>query len=964
MTKIEDNELTRRLMQGFEEGANAWMNEPPVDHLVLARSFDKPSPRQIVGNLIEGGFIRNIKELSPIEISSNIISNQKTQDIFPAWSPDDCCRFDQAKQKEKADEPKVMTFLGDLVNTDNAEEYKQAMFIVAGGLSEGLLTSQGVIKMRMAMEEAERLQVPIIFLNSVTSADPSFNSEVGQISRQISETMALGLKLTVPKITVITGEAASAGAHAGWQIADITLMLGRGALLTVISADEALDLLRFIPEISNEVNKVFLKHLEELGLSEKSERIINLIKGRDAIEKVLNESKRSEQKATLKMENEGILKAIVDTAKEVDPRNDEKVMLIMPADKPRYVEGMLTRSADMITIHADDWQKRAENDHALTKQDLVEQTKQAMQKAQEIKTKDQTEIFFRINASNFQEFWKIEDIEMILRELHSVGLTGIRFTEEVLVGELQKLNSVMFKIEKELGLNPGTFKICLSVETDKAIDQLYKTIQEGDVDKRVSTVVMGVRDYTKSKALEGIKDREWNHESVIDAKKKFVEQVGELNKGGWKVTNLQAIASVHNNYEEIHREVNSAKELGADGILAVAPEQINHTRACYEGIFNLNGSLNEERLQDILERANLLIKELTKVNNSEELIYYYRHQSYEVYHQYRLKLLSMGNAFPDDLRKIGIVDGLVSSENIIDLAKNLWENIKDLEQLSPTDIRKLRLSKLARLGSKTVKKSEKISLEVRKKTAIGREKRAAQYWLDLLTDKNGFSEEILSDFEPDTTSDVLARMGRDGSKSYDGQIQEAQKKTGTLSGIITGYALISGKEVMLIVRDQDFINATAGASTGEIVRRACLDAVEKKRSGRDVQAVIYVDISAGGRVQEGAQALLTSEFAVAGLVEAQLADIKRINIGHTHILGSDGIGPFYCADDIILVGNNTELGLAGRRIVEKNSSRGKKEFPPGFRSASFHKRVGNIKNVLEAPEELKSYLSEVLNINN
>jgi len=477
-------------------------------------------------------------------------------------------------------------------------------------------------------------------------------------------------------------------------------------------------------------------------------------------------------------------------------------------------------------------------------------------------------------------------------------------------------------------------------------------------------VVMGVRDYTKSKALEGIKDREWNHESVIDAKKKFVEQVGELNKGGWKVTNLQAIASVHNNYEEIHREVNSAKELGADGILAVAPEQINHTRACYEGIFNLNGSLNEERLQDILERANLLIKELTKVNNSEELIYYYRHQSYEVYHQYRLKLLSMGNAFPDDLRKIGIVDGLVSSENIIDLAKNLWENIKDLEQLSPTDIRKLRLSKLARLGSKTVKKSEKISLEVRKKTAIGREKRAAQYWLDLLTDKNGFSEEILSDFEPDTTSDVLARMGRDGSKSYDGQIQEAQKKTGTLSGIITGYALISGKEVMLIVRDQDFINATAGASTGEIVRRACLDAVEKKRSGRDVQAVIYVDISAGGRVQEGAQALLPSELAVAGLVEAQLADIKRINIGHTHILGSDGIGPFYCADDIILVGNNTELGLAGRRIVEKNSSRGKKEFPPGFRSASFHKRVGNIKNVLEAPEELKSYLSEVLNINN
>ena len=299
----------------------------------------------------------------------------------------------------------------------------------------------------------------------------------------------------------------------------------------------------------------------------------------------------------------------------------------------------------------------------------------------------------------------------------------------------------------------------------------------------------------------------------------------------------------------------------------------------------------------------------------------------------------------------------------IDLAKNLWKNINSLEQLSPADIRRSRLSKLAKLGSQTIKKGVKIDLETRRKKAVKRDVKSAQYWLDLLTDKNGFGEEILNDLEPDTTSDVLARMGRKGSKSYKGQIQEAQLKTGTLSGIITGYASIEGKEVLLIIRDQDFINATAGASTGEIVRRACLDAVEKKRTGRNIQAVVYIDVSAGGRVQEGAQALLPSELAVAGLVEAQLSGIKRINIGHTHILGSDGIGPFYCADNIILVGNGTELGLAGKRIVEKNSPRGKKEFPPGFRSASYHKKIGNIKNVLETPEELKSYLNKVLNIN-
>lgn len=957
-----DRELNRRLSEGIAEGYYDWMNEPAIDDLVLARSFNKLSPRQIVNSLTQSGFIRNNKELS-ITKNLNVLANQnRTSEIFPTWSESDCFRFDQAKQNKQADDPQVMTFSGDLVNPDNPEESRQAIFIAAGGLSEGLLTSQGVLKMRKAMEEAEKLQVPIIFLNSVTSADPSFASEVGQISRQISETMALGLRLTVPKITVITGEAASAGAHAGWQIADKTLILDHGALLTVINVDEALDLLRFIPEVSKEVDREFNSHLDEMGLSGKNKQILNLVKGRDALEKVLNEAKQSEQKARIKIENEETLKAIVDITKIINSQSNEKVMLIMPADKPHYVEGMLTRGADMITIHADDWQKKARSDASLTKIDFIEQTRQAMQKALETKTEDNTEIFFRINSSNFRDFWEVGDVEVILRELYWVGLTGIRLTETASVEELSQLNNTMTKVEDELGLKEGTFKICLSVETDEAIDKLSQTIQNGDLGKRVSTVVMGVRDYTKSKEPEGVKDREWDNELVSAAKIRFAEQIKKLNNEGWKIDNLQAIASVHNDYYSVHREVNSAKELGADGILAVAPEQINHTRACYENIFNPDGGINKDRIQSILEQTNLLIKGLILDNNLEELITYYRRQSYDIYHQYRLKLLSMGDAFPGDLKAKGIVDELISSEKIeVDLARKLWKNIKDSEQLTSTDIRRVRLLKLAKLGSQTIRKSKKIDVEARKKNAEGRGKRSAQYWVDLLTNGIGFYEEILNDLEPDTASDVLARMGRRGDKSYQGQITEAQLKTGTLSGIITGYITIDGKEILLIVRDQDFINATAGASTGEIVRRACLDAVEEKRNGKNIQAVVYVDVSAGGRVQEGAQALLPSELAVAGLVEVQSAGIKRINIGHTHVLGSDGIGPFYCADHIALVGRDTELGLAGRRIVEKISPLGRKEFPPGFRSADYHQKVENIDAVLQAPEDLKMHLIGLLN---
>lgn len=953
--------MLESLSLGFVEGDYSWMDDgSPIDDLILARSFEKPSPGQIIDGLIQSGLIK-IREELPLTENSNSSVNQEewAKRTFSAWSDEDCRRFAQAKQTETSDDLQVTTFLGDLVNPNNPQESQQVIFIAAGGVSEGFLTSQGVSKMRRAMEEAEKLRVPLIFFNAVTSADPSFASEVGQISRQISETMALGLRLTVPKLTVITGEAASAGAHAGWQIADRTLMLDHGALLTVINAEEALDLLHFTSEATRETDGRFTKYLDRLGLSREKEQILRLVKGIDAIEGILAEAKQSESRARIRIENGDALKAIVDVTKEVDPQSKEKIMLIMPADNSRYVTGMLIREADMITIHADDWQKKAEQDSRLTKAEFVEQVRQAMQQAQKIRTREDIQVFFRLNTANFQEFWNTEDVEIILRQLYSTGLSGIRLTETASIGELQKLNDAMRKVEGELGLAAGTFRICLSVENDEAIDQLSQTVKEGDADRRVSAVVMGVRDYIKSKATEKVQDREWSHSLVIQAKQRLAKQVDTLRSQGWDLLNLQAIASPFNDYEIIHREVIAAKTLGADGMLAVAPEQINHARASYEEIFNPDGSINEVRLRDVLAKAKTKIA-LQIGGSADELIMYYHHLFYEIYHQYRLKLLRAGNAFPEDLRRIGIVDGIIPlQDHELGLPRTLWQNLRDLQSLAPSDIRRERLVKLANLGAKTVRKTKRINPEVRREKAKGRERRSAQFWLDLLTQGEGFREEIIDDLEPDYTFDVLARMGREGTRSYRGQIEEAQARTGTLAGVIAGYITIEEKEILLIVRDQDYINATAGAATGELVRRACLDAVEKK-SGRDIQAIIYIDVSAGGRVQEGAFALAPSELALAGLVEAQEAGIKRINIGHTHILGSDGIGPFYCADRIVLIGDETELGLAGRRIVEKTSLRGKGEFPLGFRLAAYHKKVGNVDEVLPAPEKLLVYLKSVL----
>src|SRR3990167_4228197 len=90
------------------------------------------------------------------------------------------------------------------------------------------------------------------------------------------------------------------------------------------------------------------------------------------------------------LESEDLLRAVVRLTQALFSKSSQRTMLIMPADNPRYVEGMLTREADMLTIHSDDWQSRAEKDTSLTKVEMISHVKEAMTEAQIRKTQDNT----------------------------------------------------------------------------------------------------------------------------------------------------------------------------------------------------------------------------------------------------------------------------------------------------------------------------------------------------------------------------------------------------------------------------------------------------------------------------------------------------------------------------------------------------------------------------------------------
>jgi acetyl-CoA carboxylase carboxyl transferase subunit alpha len=117
-----------------------------------------------------------------------------------------------------------------VVGTEKGRDTKQRMY-----RNFGLPNPEGYRKALRAMKIAEKFARPVITLVDVTGANPGLGAE----ERGQAEAIALNLRemarLTVPIITVITGEGGSGGALA-IAVADRVLML-ENAIYSVISPE-------------------------------------------------------------------------------------------------------------------------------------------------------------------------------------------------------------------------------------------------------------------------------------------------------------------------------------------------------------------------------------------------------------------------------------------------------------------------------------------------------------------------------------------------------------------------------------------------------------------------------------------------------------------------------------------------------------------------------------------------------
>lgn len=221
---------------------------------------------------------------------------------------------------------------------------------------------------------------------------------------------------------------------------------------------------------------------------------------------------------------------------------------------------------------------------------------------------------------------------------------------------------------------------------------------------------------------------------------------------------------------------------------------------------------------------------------------------------------------------------------------------------------------------------------------------SARKRLYLLTDKESFCEinaELLS-------SDPLNFID---TKSYKNRYTEATTKTRLNDAIITGTALIEGKEVAIGIMDFNFMGGSMGSVVGEKVVRLIELAMDKKLP------LILCSASGGARMQEGMISLMQMAKCSAAIKLLHVAGQLYISVLTDPTTG--GVSASFAAlGDINITEPNSTIGFAGRRVVEQTM---KKTLPKDFQTADFVFKHGNV-DLIVSRNKLKVTIAQILSL--
>ncbi len=214
--------------------------------------------------------------------------------------------------------------------------------------------------------------------------------------------------------------------------------------------------------------------------------------------------------------------------------------------------------------------------------------------------------------------------------------------------------------------------------------------------------------------------------------------------------------------------------------------------------------------------------------------------------------------------------------------------------------------------------------------------------IEIICDENSFVE-YDSDLIP---NDPLKFVD---SKSYKKRVDEAVKKTGRNSSVVSGECTINGVGVQMAIFDFAFMGGSLGSVEGEKIVRCVNRALEKK------QGVIIVSASGGARMQESTFALMQMAKTSAALKKLDAQGLPYISVLTDPTMGGVSAS-FAFLGDIIMAEPGALVGFAGQRVIKQTIGA---DLPEGFQRAEFLLEKGSIDMVVSRTE-MKKTLSDLL----
>jgi acetyl-CoA carboxylase carboxyl transferase subunit beta len=186
-------------------------------------------------------------------------------------------------------------------------------------------------------------------------------------------------------------------------------------------------------------------------------------------------------------------------------------------------------------------------------------------------------------------------------------------------------------------------------------------------------------------------------------------------------------------------------------------------------------------------------------------------------------------------------------------------------------------------------------------------------------------------------------------KRYKDRIKEYNKKTGREEAVVTGFATIGEKDVVMVVMDFTYMGGSMGSVVGEKIARAIEDAAELRRP------LIIVSRSGGARMQESIYSLM--QMAKTSSLLAKLGEER---VPYISILTNPTTGgvtaSFASLGDVIIAEPKALIGFAGPRVIQQTI---RQELPEGFQRSEFLLEHGMI-DMIRSRDKLRPTVEELL----